>query len=456
LSTFKNYLKNFSVIKLFKLGLYVIIIYKINKKLKNNFVYIISCFLAINKYKKAQNLFDQYKKKYTFNFNDLLKILQFSDFFIFKNINYFTIPYYIKLVLINKFSSLNKNKKDLQKIKKYKNFYFNPDIYLIKSNLLAKTSENKVFFLNKYFVRFKLFKITIKNMKKNLCINNLINRKFKLSFYKPLVSIIVTTFNSKRFIENCLYSLINQTYSNIEIIVIDDASSDDTVHIVRKLMKKDKRIKYYKLKYNVGTYAAKNIAINYANGEFVTCHDSDDFAHPEKIEKQVRPLIRYPWLVFTVSYWIRLTDKGIFYARQTYPLLRLNPNSVMFRKDIVINKVGLWDYVKIGADSEFYYRLKIAFGRFRMFKIKKPLTIGSYRKNSLTANKSFGFKSGAIPKVRYDYWESWMKWHLAHKAKGSIPKISSNCYKRNFLATKKILVNTTNVTKNLNLKFKNI
>ena len=239
MSTFKNYLKNFSVIKLFKLGLYVIIIYKINKKLKNNFVYIISCFLAINKYKKAQNLFDQYKKKYTFNFNDLLKILQFSDFFIFKNINYFTIPYYIKLVLINKFSSLNKNKKDLQKIKKYKNFYFNPDIYLIKSNLLAKTSENKVFFLNKYFVRFKLFKITIKNMKKNLCINNLINRKFKLSFYKPLVSIIVTTFNSKRFIENCLYSLINQTYSNIEIIVIDDASSDDAENIVRKLMKKD-------------------------------------------------------------------------------------------------------------------------------------------------------------------------------------------------------------------------
>jgi len=355
---------------------------------------------------------------------------------------------------LNKFSSLTKDLIALNKLKENNNFYFKPDVYLIKSNLLAKTNKDKFFFINKYLSRFGLSEILIKN--KNLSINNLMCSKLKFISLKPLVSIIVTTFNSKRFIENCVYSLINQTYSNIEIIIINDASSDDTENIVRKLMKKDKRIKYYKLNYNVGTYAAKNIAINYANGEFVTCNDSDDFAHPEKIEKQVRPLIRYPWLVFTVSYWVRLTDKGIFYARQIYPLLRLNPNSVMFRKDIVINKVGLWDYVKIGADSEFYYRLKIVFGRFRMFKIKKPLTIGSYRKNSLTANKSFGFKSGAIPKVRYDYWESWMKWHLSQKAKELTPKISySHLNKRKFFAPNKILVSRNKISKNLKLNFLN-
>jgi glycosyltransferase involved in cell wall biosynthesis len=441
---------------LYKYGLYRLLILKYHCSNKYNFIYLLLSYLALNKIKEAQKLFDQYKEKYNFKLYDLLKILSFSDFFFYKNIKYFKVPYYTKLILLKKFSSLKKKDSvDLNKLKQNNNF-FKPDVYLIKSNLLANINKDKLLFINKYFSRFIISKILIKNKNKNLFINNLICAKSKFFSLKPLVSIIVTTFNSKRFIETCLLSLINQTYFNIEIIVIDDGSYDSTEGIVRKLIKKDKRIKYYKLKYNVGTYAAKNIAINYANGEFVTCHDSDDFAHPEKIEKQVRPLIRYPWLVFTVSYWIRLTDKGIFYARQTYPLLRLNPNSVMFRKDIVINKVGLWDYVKIGADSEFYYRLKIAFGRFRMFKIKKPLTIGSYRKNSLTANKSFGFKSGAIPKVRYDYWESWMKWHLAHKAKGSIPKISSNCYKRNFLAPKKILVNTNNITKNLNLKFKNI
>ncbi len=410
--------------------------------------------MALNKIKVAQSLFNNYKKNYTFKGSDLLKILPFSDFFIYKNIKYFEVSYYIKLILLKKFSAFSKNLIALNKLKENNNFYFKPDVYLIKSNLLAKTNEAKVFFLNKYLTRFKLCKIILKNKKKNLSVNNLTSSKLKFISFKPLVSIIVTTFNSKRFIENCLYSLINQTYSNIEIIVIDDASSDDTENIVRKLMKKDKRIKYYKLKYNVGTYAAKNIAINYTNGEFVTCHDSDDFAHPQKIEKQVRPLIRYPWLVFTVSYWVRLTDKGIFYARQTYPLLRLNPNSTMFRKDIIINKVGLWDYVKIGADSEFYYRLKIAFGRFRMFKIKKPLTIGSYRKNSLTANKSFGFKSGAIPKVRYDYWESWMKWHLSQKAKGLTPKISySHLNKRKFFALNKILVSRNKISKNLKSNF---
>jgi len=412
--------------------------------------------LALNKIKVAQSLFNNYKKNYTFKGSDLLKILPFSDFFIYKNIKYFEVSYYIKLILLKKFSAFSKNLIALNKLKENNNFYFKPDVYLIKSNLLAKTNEAKVFFLNKYLTRFKLCKILLKNKKKNLFINNFTIVKLKFLSFKPLVSIIVTTFNSKRLIESCLLSLINQTYTNIEIIIIDDASSDDTENIIRKLMKKDKRIKYYKLNYNVGTYAAKNFAINYANGEFVTCHDSDDFAHPEKIEKQVRPLIRYPWLIFTVSYWVRLTDKGIFYARQTYPLLRLNPNSVMFRKDIVINKVGLWDYVKIGADSEFYYRLKIAFGRFRMFKIKKPLTIGSYSKNSLTANKSFGFKSGAIPKVRYDYWESWMKWHLSQKAKELTPKISySHLNKRKFFAPNKILVSRNKISKNLKLNFLN-
>lgn len=438
------------------MGLYKSIIsFKSNKNLrKQNFIYILASYLALNKIKVAQSLFNNYKKNYTFKGSDLLKILPFSDFFIYKNIKYFEVSYYIKLILLKKFSAFSKNLIALNKLKENNNFYFKPDVYLIKSNLLAKTNEAKVFFLNKYLTRFKLCKIILKNKKKNLSVNNLTSSKLKFISFKPLVSIIVTTFNSKRFIENCLYSLINQTYSNIEIIVIDDASSDDTENIVRKLMKKDKRIKYYKLNYNVGTYAAKNFAINYANGEFVTCHDSDDFAHPQKIEKQVRPLIRYPWLIFTVSYWVRLTDKGIFYARQTYPLLRLNPNSVMFRKDIVINKVGLWDYVKIGADSEFYYRLKITFGRFRMFKIKKPLTIGSYSKNSLTANKSFGFKSGAIPKVRYDYWESWMKWHLSQKAKGLTPKISySHLNKRKFFALNKILVSRNKISKNLKSNF---
>ena len=268
-----------------------------------------------------------------------------------------------------------------------------------------------------------------------------------------MISIIVTTFNSERLIENCLLSLINQTYSNIEIIVIDDASFDSTEAVVKKLIKKDNRIKYYKLNYNVGTYAAKNIAINYATGEFITCHDSDDFAHPEKIENQAKPLIRFPWLVFTISYWVRLTNKGIFYARQTFPLLRLNPTSLMFRKNIVINKVGYWDSVKIGADSEFYYRLKLVFGRFRMFKIKKPLTIGTYREESLTTNKETGFITGAIPKIRYDYWESWMKWHLTLKEKGLIPKIPKNYLKkREFYAPKKILVNSKKIYKNLNLK----
>ncbi|MGM3372065.1 glycosyltransferase family 2 protein, partial [Escherichia coli] len=73
----------------------------------------------------------------------------------------------------------------------------------------------------------------------------------------------------------------------------------------------------------------------------MTCHDSDDWSHPEKLFRQISPLLLNHKLICSISDWIRLQDNGIFYARAVYPLKRLNPSSLLFRRADVLQKAGV-------------------------------------------------------------------------------------------------------------------
>lgn len=227
----------------------------------------------------------------------------------------------------------------------------------------------------------------------------------------PLVSILVTTYCSASYISSTLSSLLNQTYHNIEIIVIDDASTDNTVEIVEFIKKRDSRVTLLRLKNNQGTFIAKNEGLKLAKGEFITCHDSDDWAHPRKIELQVKPLLQDDNLKFTISDWIRMDEKGELYARKVYPLNRLNPASPLFRKSI-LTTVNPWDLVETGADSEFLHRLRLELGKNAEYKIHKVLTIGYHRKNSLMTANNTGYDVKGYSYNRLLYWEKWKYKHL--------------------------------------------
>ena len=99
-----------------------------------------------------------------------------------------------------------------------------------------------------------------------------------------LISIIIPTYNRATYIKESLLSVLNQTYTNIEVIVVDDASSDDTEAVVRGI--KDSRIRYYKLEKNGGAGRARNKGVEFASGKIIAFHDSDDFCLAERIEKQ--------------------------------------------------------------------------------------------------------------------------------------------------------------------------
>jgi teichuronic acid biosynthesis glycosyltransferase TuaG len=111
-------------------------------------------------------------------------------------------------------------------------------------------------------------------------------RKEKL-FNDDLVSVITPVFNADNFIEKSLMSVFNQTYRNIEIVLVDDCSSDNSASLILNLQKQHPEIVYYCLEKNMGAGFARNKALEIAKGRYVAFLDSDDIWKPEKIKKQL-------------------------------------------------------------------------------------------------------------------------------------------------------------------------
>ena len=100
------------------------------------------------------------------------------------------------------------------------------------------------------------------------------------------VTVIIPMHNSSKHIEECLESVINQTYKNLEIIVVDDASTDNSLELVKNI--EDNRIKLIELRENVGAGIARNKGIEVASGDYISFLDSDDYWVLDKIERQVK------------------------------------------------------------------------------------------------------------------------------------------------------------------------
>lgn len=105
-----------------------------------------------------------------------------------------------------------------------------------------------------------------------------------------LVSVIIPLYNAEKYIEETMESILNQTYKNIEIVVVDDGSKDQSASIVKNIERKyPEQIKYI-LQKNQGVSVARNTGIENASGEYISFLDSDDLWHPTKIEKQMESM----------------------------------------------------------------------------------------------------------------------------------------------------------------------
>lgn len=141
---------------------------------------------------------------------------------------------------------------------------------------------------------------------------------------KDLVSIIMPSYNTGKYIGESIRSVLAQTYKNWELIIVDDCSSDNTDAVVKEYLQ-DTRIRYLKNQRNSGAAVSRNYALREAQGKWVAFLDSDDTWHPEKLERQIR-------FMEETGYKFTYTDYKIQLNGTWLPYIYYGPDKVTKRK----------------------------------------------------------------------------------------------------------------------------
>jgi glycosyltransferase involved in cell wall biosynthesis len=144
-----------------------------------------------------------------------------------------------------------------------------------------------------------------------------------------LVSIITPTFNAEKYIRDTLQSVLNQSYQNWEMILIDDASTDQTVKIINDFAEKDVRFKLFKLPKNSGNGFARNIALEKATGKYIAFLDADDLWFPLKLEKQIQ-FLKANNSPFTFSFYDCIDEDGKTLNKRVEAPVNLTYNQLFF------------------------------------------------------------------------------------------------------------------------------
>ena len=127
---------------------------------------------------------------------------------------------------------------------------------------------------------------------------------------QPLISIILPVYNSEPFLKRCLSSIAKQTYRNFEVLIVDNASPDDSLSIAEEFAASDTRFKVFHRETNGGAAAARNLALDHAQGEYYAFVDSDDWIGPELLEAFITNAIKYDAdITITSGYYREYADK---------------------------------------------------------------------------------------------------------------------------------------------------
>jgi glycosyltransferase involved in cell wall biosynthesis len=286
-----------------------------------------------------------------------------------------------------------------------------PDLLLAAANLWKAESE-RLKHVNLALRLYDLPEVSLQNAKGNCLYDQLVVEGKLPSAKGPMVSVIVPAFNAAKHISTAMEALIAQTWEDLEVLVVDDCSCDSTPDIVADFAARDQRIRLLRTDANRGSYVARNIGLATAAGTFVTTHDSDDWSHPKKLEIQARHLLEHPDLVANMSVQARASNDLVF-SRRGSPGFYIfdNMSSLMFRREVVQSRLGCWDSVRFGADSEFIERIRIAIGADAIGSVPRGLlSFQRQSEGSLTVHDLFGYH-GYLTGARRVYHEVSRQYH---------------------------------------------
>ncbi|HLO50997.1 MAG TPA: glycosyltransferase family 2 protein [Kamptonema sp.] len=213
---------------------------------------------------------------------------------------------------------------------------------------------------------------------------------------KEKVSVIIPAFNAADTLTEAVASVLSGTYKNIEILIVDDCSSDETAKVAKKLAEENPQIHYYQNQENYGVSKSRNLMIEKATGEFVAFLDSDDTWEPNKLEVCLEILKDHPNIkaaAHALSYLDKYGKKTSYIPTYPTTLEEMNiikeggelpwvfPSAVVIDRETLLQEGGFAEDWLVGEDAELFTRIAEKYG---MLATKAPLANYRIQGNSLT------------------------------------------------------------------------
>jgi hypothetical protein len=228
----------------------------------------------------------------------------------------------------------------------------------------------------------------------------------------PLISVVIPARNAASTLQIAVASLLAQTWRNVELIIVDDRSTDGTAAIAEALASRESRIRLLSNVRSPGAYGARNTGIETARGSFIALHDADDWAHPQRLERQMRRLGDDNGVA--ICRYFRLDTEGRPVCPRVFPFIRLSPIAMTTRAE-VWSTVGPFEEVAVGADSEWLARTDERFGRGANPRMREVGMVALWEGRSLSAAPQTGLVGEGLRK-RTTYVETWRRRHADTRA----------------------------------------
>jgi glycosyltransferase involved in cell wall biosynthesis len=181
----------------------------------------------------------------------------------------------------------------------------------------------------------------------------------------PLISVLMTSYNREQYIGEAIESVIASTWTDWELIIVDDCSKDRTVDIARLFAAKDNRIHVYVNEKNLGDYPNRNKAASYAQGEFIMYVDSDDKILSDGFKHCITAMQRFPQAGFGMQYNASLSEPFIMDSEQVIKKHFFEKSSLMIGPGGTIIRKSFFDQIggypeKYGPANDLYFNLRAA------------------------------------------------------------------------------------------------
>lgn len=225
------------------------------------------------------------------------------------------------------------------------------------------------------------------------------------------VAVLMSAYRPDHSLLTAVRSIVRQTWQDWELVIVDDASPPGYAEVFEEAHALDPRVRVIHKAVNGGTYRCRNTALATIDADYFTFADSDDWSHPQRLERTVRPLVEDPRLVATMSRGVKMAA-DLTLTRRGYQGTAKMAAGTVFRSDPVLSALGRFDPVRKSADNEYLRRVVASFPS-RVRELDDPVMVARRGGESLSsADHSRGWRHPS----RAFYAQAYGQWHRRIRA----------------------------------------